>query len=60
MWHRWKGRLLVLWRLNASEKGNIRGVKQERVGGCVWEYSPRGIWQENGGGGFMKGRPGKG
>jgi hypothetical protein len=32
IWHQWEGRLLVLKRLEASEKGDARGVRQEWVG----------------------------
>jgi hypothetical protein len=29
IWHHWEGRSLVLWRLDAPEKGDARGVKRE-------------------------------
>jgi hypothetical protein len=32
IWCQWDGRLLVLWRIVASLKGDVRGVRQEWVG----------------------------
>jgi hypothetical protein len=32
IWHQWEGKLLVLWRLDAPEKGDARGVRQEWIG----------------------------
>jgi len=32
-WPQWEGVYLVLWRLDASEKGDARGVKWEWEGG---------------------------
>ena len=29
IWHQWEGEVLVLWRLDAPEKGDARGVRQE-------------------------------
>lgn len=33
-WHQWEGMCLAQWRLAALVKGDARGVKRERVGGC--------------------------
>jgi hypothetical protein len=35
IWHQWEGRRLVLWRLDAPEKGDARGVMWEQVGEWV-------------------------
>lgn len=42
LWHEWEGRHWVLWRLNAPEKGESRGVRQEWVSGWVGEHHLRG------------------
>ena len=33
IWYQWEGKCLVLWRLDALEKGDARGVRWEWVGG---------------------------
>ena len=35
IWPQWEGRYLVLWRPDAPEKGNARGVRWDWMGG--WE-----------------------
>jgi hypothetical protein len=35
IWHQWEGRYLVIWRLDAPERGYATGVRQEWVG--EWE-----------------------
>ena len=29
IWQQWEGKRLVLWRLDASEKGDVKRVRQE-------------------------------
>ena len=60
IWYQWEGKCLVLWRLDALEKGDARGVKQEWVGewgSTILEAKGIGEWGLWGGGQFMKGRP---
>jgi hypothetical protein len=33
IWQQWEGRCLVLWRPDATEKGNARRVRREWMGG---------------------------
>jgi hypothetical protein len=54
-WHQWEGKPLVLWRLDALEMGDARGVRQEWVGGWVKEYPLRGKEEGGGMGGLWKG-----
>jgi hypothetical protein len=35
IWPQWEGMCLVLWRLDAPEKGDARGMRLEWVGGWV-------------------------
>lgn len=38
IWHLWEGKLLVLWRLDASTKGDARVVRLKWVGEGVSSY----------------------
>ena len=58
VWLQWEGSRLFLWRPDASEKGDARGVRQEWVGGwgsTLLEANGRGF-----GRGFCEGETGKG
>ena len=35
IWHQWKGRCLVLWKPDALEKLDARGLRWECVGGWI-------------------------
>ena len=48
---------LVLWRLDAPENGDPRGVRLEWVDG--WENPLRGKGEKGSGGRFMEGKPGR-
>jgi hypothetical protein len=56
IWQHWEGRPLVLWKLNAPEKRDARGVRQEWGGGTLLETKGR----EDGVVVVVEGRPGWG
>jgi hypothetical protein len=46
IWHQWKGRCLVLWRLDVN--GDARGVRQEWVSVCEHHLRGKGEWEGTG------------